>query len=269
MNAGLIVALLLAPVAVVAQAPAPDSAAQTGAFVLKVREATARYRDRDQAVRDGYRRIGPDFPGMGEHWISVPLLLQGGIDPARPPILEYAQLNGELTLVGAAFAVLLAAHDTPPTAGLPIDASAWHYHGGTVREESFVTGHAHGHATSDQKPRVAVLHVWAWLDNPDGAFATDNWSLPFARLGLAPPRTAPSAEVAHGLALAAGGEAYYLAVVAGPEMEQLDRERISASLAREAAAIRKALKEHALEEALPRVAERWQALRGEVMGLPE
>lgn len=40
-------------------------------------------RDRHQAAVIGYRPIGPDFPGMGEHWISVPLLLDGSIDPAR------------------------------------------------------------------------------------------------------------------------------------------------------------------------------------------
>ena len=70
-------------------------------FVRVVREATERYRDRSRAIADGYRPIGPDFPGMGEHWISVPLLLRGEVDRARPPILEYATLENEATLVGA------------------------------------------------------------------------------------------------------------------------------------------------------------------------
>ena len=52
-----------------------SSAAQR--FVDLVRVATDRYHDRARAVADGYRLIGRDFPGMGEHWVNVGLLFDG------------------------------------------------------------------------------------------------------------------------------------------------------------------------------------------------
>lgn len=260
--------LLAAPVVAVAQA-VPDIAVTNAAFVTRVKDATARYRDRGVAVRDGYRRIGPNFPGMGEHWISVPLLLDGRVDPDRPPLLEYAMLDGAVTLIGAAFAVLLPAHEPPPAIdGLVVDASVWHFHGGTVTEESFVAGHAHGASVNHQKPRVAVLHVWAWLDNPAGPFATDNWALAFARLGLEVPRAQPSAEVVHGLSLGAGGEPYYLRVIAMSNPAREPRPDVPNRLARSAAEIRDILKQEPLQEALRQVEQRWVELRNAVPGLP-
>lgn len=260
-------ATLWLPAVLSAQAPGDSTAVRE--FVATVREATARFRDRAQAVIAGYRPIGPDFPGMGEHWISVPLLLEGALDPARPPILEYAEIGGAMTLTGAAFAVLVPADSAPPTAGLPVGAEAWHYHGGTVDEESFVLGHAHGAHARRDRPRMAVLHVWAWLDNPDGPFATDNWALPFARLGLPLPMVAPRREVAHALALAAGGERYYLAVAAaGNALDSLHRTTVTERLTSSAAAIRAALRDHPLDDALFRAAAEWLALKREVPGLP-
>lgn len=259
---------LAIPCPVSAQLATADTA-QSAAFVAAVREATARFRDREQAVIAGYRPIGPDFPGMGEHWISVPLLLEGRLDPARPPILEYAEIGGVMTLTGAAFAVLVPAGGAPPTEGIPAGANPWHYHGGTVDEESFVLGHAHGAPARSDQPRMAVLHVWAWLDNPDGPFATDNWALPFARLGLPRPVVAPSREVAHALALAAGGARYYLAVVAaGTSLDSAGRVAVAARLADSTEEIRTLLRKLPLDEALPRAGAGWQALRREVVGLP-
>ena len=52
-------------------------------------------------------------------------------------------------------------------------------------EESF-----RGHEASpsiDGAPRLAILHAWVWAPNPDGVFVTDNWTLPFVRLGLVLP----------------------------------------------------------------------------------
>jgi hypothetical protein len=239
------------------QAVSPDGAPDKAAFVLAVRDATARYRDRQAAVSDGYRKIGPDFPGMGEHWISVPLLLEGGLDPRRPPILEYAMIDGAPTLVGAAFAVLLQPGESPPSAGLPVDRAAWHYHGGTVSEESFVLGHAQQEHGSPDKPRVAVLHVWAWLDNPAGPFATDNWALPYLRLGLEPPTDPPRAATAHALALAAGGVGYYEALVGAAGGEPA---RATPLLQAAAADVRILLD----RQAVPAAAARWMQLRDEV-----
>lgn len=193
------------------QAPHADSVAE---FVTGVREATARYRDQATAIADGYRQVGPDFPSMGQHWISVPLVVRPGVDPLHPPILEYVTVGGQPVLAGVAYVQLT--HDDVPESPLPAPAAAWHYHAGSVDEESFILGHeGGGHTTaSNGRPRVAVLHAWVWLDNPAGLFATDNWSLPWYRLGIAAPAGSEGPSAAgSAAALAAGGESYFLTLL--------------------------------------------------------
>ena len=186
-------------------------------FAAAVRAATARYRDPRTASADGYRPIGPNFPGMGEHWLNAALLVAGHIDQSHPQILEYASIDGRLTLIGVAYAALTRSDTVPGT--LPVTHAAWHFHSGTVDEESFIRGHADVAPGGGDSPRIAVLHAWVWLDNPAGLFATDNWALPFAELGLpVPPATPPAAAMA--LSLAMQGDVYYEAAfraVAAPD----------------------------------------------------
>ena len=173
-------------------------------FVAAARTGTAAYRDAQIARAAGYRPVGPDFPGMGRHWVHPGLILRDTLDPAAPPILEYAEIDGRLTLVGVAYAKLV--HDGTPPAGLPVPATAWHFHQGTVEEESFLRSHAgvaHVAPAGTREPRIAVLHAWIWLDNPDGLLATDNWALPYARLGYRMPPDA-SHDAGRAVALAAG-----------------------------------------------------------------
>ena len=187
---------------------------QTAEFIAGARAGTAPYRDAQVARAAGYRPLGPDFPGMGRHWVHPALILRDTLDPAAPPILEYAEIDGRLTLVGVAYAKLVH-HATPPV-GLPVPPDAWHFHQGTVEEESFLRSHAGVHAAplGTREPRIAVLHAWIWLENPDGLLATDNWALPYARLGYRMPPGA-SKEAARAVALAAGegGQAYVEALL--------------------------------------------------------
>jgi len=194
--------------------PLVQASAQTPEFIARARAGTAALRDPEAARAAGYRPVGPDFPGMGQHWIHTALILRSTPDPAQPPVLEYAELNGKLTLVGVAYAVLVNSDSAP--ASLPVPASAWHFHSGTVEEESFLRAHAgvsHEMHTATG-PRLAVMHAWIWLDNPDGILATDNWALPYARLGLDVP-SAISHAAARALALAAGdgGRRYLEALI--------------------------------------------------------
>jgi hypothetical protein len=148
---------------------------------------------------------------MGRHWIHTALILRPTPDPAQPPVLEYAELNGTPTLVGVAYAVLVKG-DTAP-ASLPVPADAWHFHQGTVDEESFLRSHA-GASHMMPGPRLAVVHAWIWLDNPEGLLATDNWALPYARLGLTmPPHTSRAAARAVALAAGDGGRLYLEALL--------------------------------------------------------
>jgi hypothetical protein len=178
-------------------------------FAADVRASTARYQDQRQAVKDGYRKIGPDFPSMGEHWLNRAIVMQGEIDPQRPPILEYITVNGRPVLAGVAYARL--AYGDPPVTTIPAPGNAWHYHAGSVDEESFIASHAaHGVADTARGPRIAVLHAWLWLENPAGLFATDNWALPWLRLGVEPPMPGPGPDsLTMMAALAAGGEHYF------------------------------------------------------------
>jgi len=179
---------------------------QNADFIAQARTGTAAYRDVEMARAAGYRPVGPDFPGMGRHWVHPALILRDTLDPAAPPILEYAEIAGRPTLVGVAYAKLVL--DATPPVGLPVPPAAWHFHQGTVEEESFLRSHAGvgvGHVAhgGGREPRIAVLHAWIWLENPDGVLATDNWALPYARLGYRMPPGA-SHEAARAVALAAG-----------------------------------------------------------------
>jgi hypothetical protein len=196
-------------------------------LVAAARAGTARYQDLAMAIADGYRAVGPDFPGMGEHYVNMGLLLTGVVDAARPPVLEYATIDGRPRLVGVAYAALVT--DSAPQPRLPVPPGAWHTHSGTVDEESFVLSHAGVHAVHADAhgPRLAVAHAWVWLDNPAGLYETDNWGLPCARLGfVAPPGL--SADAGRALALAAGATAYFsmlVGIVGQPDSAELGRLR--------------------------------------------
>ena len=179
-------------------------------FIASARAATERYRDQSAAVADGYRRIGPDFPSMGEHWLSVSLAVHAEVDPLHPPILEYVTVAGKPMLAGVAYTQLV--RNALPQAPIPAPGSAWHFHQGSVDEESFVLSHAAGQVAGGDStvPRIGVLHAWLWLENPAGVFATDNWALPWRRMGISPPEWIGNGSPADlAAALAAGGDRYF------------------------------------------------------------
>jgi hypothetical protein len=205
-------------------APAPPPAfASADDFVKAVREATAKYHDREVAVADGYRLIGGDFPAMGEHWIHIGLAFGARHEPTRPEFLTYVTVDGQPRLTGVAYAVPLLPGESPPA--WPWADVSWHDHVKTIDEETVHphaghTGHA-GHADGvgpgeegAQQPRLAMAHAWVWLANPAGDFAADNWAIPYFRLGLATPADAPLG-CAKALALASGGADHLAEVIEG------------------------------------------------------
>ena len=203
--------MILAPLLLVTalQSPALDD------FLAAARRGTARYQSPDSARAAGYRPVGPDFPGMGRHWVNPSLILRDTLDAAAPPVLEYAEVRGQLTLVGVAYAILVRDGGRPPEGPAPVES--WHFHQGTVAEESFLRSHAglHEHSAGGGRgPKIAVLHAWVWLDNPDGVLATDNWALPYARVGLDfPPTRSRSAARALALGADEGGRIYMEALL--------------------------------------------------------
>jgi len=212
----------------VADGPAAAPARDTAEFARRARAATERYHDRDAAAADGYRLIGGDFPGMGEHWIQTDLVFDGAYDPERPEFLAYVAIDGTPRLIGVAYAVPLLEGEQPPEE--PAGREAWHAHTGSLDDETLAPHHHHS-SHAEHGPRLAMVHAWVWLDNPEGMFAADNWSIPFLRLGLDPPReAAPAAGKA--LSLLSGSGAYVERVVRTAAAEEpIDDGRLAAAIA--------------------------------------
>jgi hypothetical protein len=176
-------------------------------FLRSLESSTRRFEDVDAAIAEGYRKLGPDFPGMGEHWISPGLVIAGSLDPSRPPVIAYTVVGERRRLIGFAYTRVLG-QDEPLPAG-PFPRHAWHDHTGGVDEESLIlSGPASMHATADGF-RLAMVHLWTEVDNPDGILAQSNWALPFLRAGLPVPQRT-SSEAARALSLSTvAGEAFY------------------------------------------------------------
>lgn len=182
--------------------------AEMSAFLAAARSGAERYKDRQAAIAAGYKQLGMDFPSMGEHWVQPGKVLAGKFDPADPPMLTYATIRGKVELVGLVYAVPLSPGEDPPR--LPGGIDRWHEHNGTVDEESMLPEH-HSHGGgggSASGMRLAILHLWCWVPNPDGVFAADNWALPYVRLGMTPPATI-SVPAARALSLISGGDRFY------------------------------------------------------------
>jgi len=142
-----------------------EQANQQSAILKRVREATARFKDVRVAENDGYRLefgcvSGDDFGAMGLHYVNDTLVGNGVVDLVHPQILLYeAQPNGGLKLTGADYLVTADAWDakhpgTPPQ----LMGQIFHY---------FSAPNRFG------LPAFYTLHVWAWKENPKGAFV--NW----------------------------------------------------------------------------------------------
>ena len=177
-------------------------------FLRTARQSTARYRDQQVAIAEGYAPVGPDFPGMGEHWINLVMVFTRQFDARQPAVLEYATIDGRPTLVGVAYSLPLLAKETAPE--FP-SVAAWHGHLGTVDEESQLLGQlAEGHGAA-AGARLAMLHAWVWTENPAGPWAADNWALPFLRAGLPPPAGAGAVD-GRAMSLVSGGDRYFIAL---------------------------------------------------------
>jgi hypothetical protein len=199
------------------QQPAPDAAT----FVAEARDANRRYESQREAINDGFTRVGVEFPAMGEHWVSFARVMEDSLAANRPSVLIYTNVTGQPRLAGVAYTKLLTGGDKPPE--FPFEG-AWHEHSGAVNEESLPLGHgAHGQAQNGvgpskvegpafgSSPRLFILHAWLFTPNPDGIFATDNWSLPLTRLGL--PNASTERDVIRAIALAQDGDEYHRMVL--------------------------------------------------------
>jgi hypothetical protein len=150
-------------------APTADQKNQAGALLQTVREATERFKDVEQAKKAKYSLIfgcvtGPDAGAMGMHFLNSDLLTAvnntGIFDPSQPQILLYEpNPDGSLRLTGADFIVYADAWDKNHPEGPPqLMGQLFHFF-------EFPNRFA--------LPAFYTLHVWAWKENPNGAFV--NW----------------------------------------------------------------------------------------------
>jgi len=138
---------------------------KANALVKLVRESTERFKDVSVAEREGYALqfgcvSGPDSGAMGLHYINGTLVGSGVIDATRPQIVIYEPTaNGGLKLIGADYLVLADMWNAHHPDGPPqLMGQLFHL---------FESPNRFG------LPAFYTLHVWAWKDNPNGAFV--NW----------------------------------------------------------------------------------------------
>jgi hypothetical protein len=139
-------------------------ATSTSSLAAQVREATQPFQDIEIAKRAGYEQFlgcvsGPQEGAMGVHFVNAALVGDGEIDASRPEALIYEWQNGVATLVGVEYLVV---------------ADAWNAHHPLP---PVLAGQTFQYNSSPNRyglPGFYELHVWAWRENPHGAFVDWN-----------------------------------------------------------------------------------------------
>jgi hypothetical protein len=146
------------------QQPAATQTPNVETLIKIVRDATERFKDVAVAKAEGYALqfgcvSGDDSGAMGMHYVNGDLVNSGVIDATHPQIVIYEPMpNGTLKLIGADYLVIAdqwnATHSDPPQ----------------LMGQLF---HLFEAPNRFKLPAFYTLHVWAWKENPSGAFV--NW----------------------------------------------------------------------------------------------
>ena len=135
-------------------------------LVQIVRDATRHFQDVNVATSANYKQFlgcvsGPDHGAMGIHYVNFELVGDGLIDATQPEALIYEPLkNGQLRLVGVEYIV---------------DAETWLKN--NKGEAPVLEGQSFQFVGTPNRYGIGSifeLHVWAWRDNPNGAFVDWN-----------------------------------------------------------------------------------------------
>ena len=137
---------------------------QANALVKIVRDSTERFKDVVAAMAEGYALqfgcvAGSDSGAMGLHYVNGALVSSGILDATRPQIvINEPRPDGSLKLIGADYLVFADAWNKTHPAPPQLMGQLFHL---------FEAPNRFG------LPAFYTLHVWAWKENPNGAFV--NW----------------------------------------------------------------------------------------------
>jgi len=135
-------------------------------LIEKVRNATARFRDINVALAEGWAPAtpcvsGPDAGAMGVHFNQPARKADGTLSGDAPQFLIYEPMaDGAMRLVGVEFLVTV---------------SDWENKNGAV--PAILDGNLMNLVPTPNRfglPAFYEMHVWAWEDNPKGTFADWN-----------------------------------------------------------------------------------------------
>jgi hypothetical protein len=134
-------------------------------LVEDVRNATRVFLDVNNAGPAGYGPAfgcvtGPDHGAMGIHYVNGNLVAGGKVNKETPQALIYEPVGGKLRLVGVEFIV---------------DSATWLKNNNNIPPQ--LDGQAFQLVGAPNRFGLNPffeLHVWAWRDNPQGAFVDWN-----------------------------------------------------------------------------------------------
>ena len=119
----------------------------------QARAATARYRNIENAKKDGYADINVVMENMGHHFMKASNL-DDQFDMRNPEILVYNKMSdGTMELVAVEYAIPIDLSPNAAPEGFTGSSDVW----------SKNTGFG-----------LWLLHAWVWYPNPDGVFNPTN-----------------------------------------------------------------------------------------------
>jgi hypothetical protein len=186
------------------------------------REASAKYRDSQVALQDGFvpsechEHHHPGAGAMGEHWNRVDRMADDKLDPREPEELLYIDTPKGRRLLAVEWSVPALEGGLPHYGTEPPDPGRTspppRMFGGRVFDGPMQGHNLVGAWDSDlhltPQPWHYDLHVWLWEENPDGIFAQFNRRVS-CKDGVAPEgkRGAGAASARHHLLCSAAGSA--------------------------------------------------------------
>lgn len=142
-----------------------DQKSQAKTLLKRVRDATERFQNVQVAEADGYQLLfgcvsGDSVGAMGLHYVNMDLVNKGEVRLKYPQIVIYEPTSdGHVRLTGADYLILAEGWDKN--------------HPGDPPQLMGQLFHLFDAPNRFGLPAFYTLHVWAWKDNPNGAFV--NW----------------------------------------------------------------------------------------------